>query len=207
MSCALAGVFYLATLQSEGRRACCRFQEPCEFVLSFSKRIEQFHWVAESYCQTGVTLAFEQQRRIKNHLSCILALCVSIPKFRQTAKVYANLFPNFFPRFHPSLRGHFPFYTMTSGLLMIGANLLWTAWFLPLLSCPLSPTPFPPGPDTPLPPTPLMSSCHSEVEQQFPPATTCLIFDVATLPPALGYTPVSITLLCVCVCVRARIGG
>lgn len=76
---------------------------------------------------------------------------------------------------------------------MIGANPPRPARFLPLLSCPLPPTPFPPGPNTPLPPTPLMSSRQTEVEQQFSPAATRSIFDVVALPPALAYTPVSLS--------------
>lgn len=38
-----------------------------------------------------------------------------------------------------------------------------------------------------------MSSRQTEVEQQFPPAATHSIFDVVPLPPALAYTPLSLS--------------
>lgn len=118
----------------------------------------------------------------------------------KSMQMYSQTFPG---HIQNPLRGHFPCYAMTSGLLMIGANLPRPTWFLPLLSFPLPPTPFPPGPDTPPPPTPLMSSRQTEVEQQFSPTATRSIFDVVTLPLALAYIPVSLS-ECVCVCVRVK---
>lgn len=76
-------------------------------------------------------------------------------KMHKSMQIYSQTFPG---HIQNPLRGHFPCYAMTSGLLMIGANLPRPTWFLPLLSFPLPPTPFPPGPDTLTPPTPLMSS-------------------------------------------------
>lgn len=125
------------------------------------------------------------------------------PKVQAGRISLCKFIPKLFSRSHPTLlAGHFSCYTMTSWLLMIGANLLWPAQFLLLLFCPLPPNA---SPFRPWHPTPLMSSRPIQVEQQFPPAATRSIFDVVTLPPALAYTPPSPSVReCVCVCMYVR---